>query len=246
MGAQPSSREWQALFAGPDVALVMALRDAAEAGDANAMVQLGQCLLDGRGAARDAPVAFGWFHRAARAGLIDAVNMVGRCLDQGWGVPEMPEQAAAWFAVAAARGHAWGQYNLATALALGRGVTMDRVRALDLFHAVATGATEPLVGAKAAGMIGLFHEEGWTVLRCRDTAMAYHARAARGGDFRGCFNWARLLAESGHITGARYWLGRARALAERDGNARFVAQMDGWLRDRPGLSGFDLSDNDSQ
>ncbi|MGG2324769.1 tetratricopeptide repeat protein, partial [Salmonella enterica] len=84
-----------------------------------------------------------------QGGEVAAINMVGRCLDQGWGVPASPEQAAPWFERAAQAGDAWGLYNFATALALGRGVAPDRPRSLDLFRRAAA-----MGHAKSMTMVG--------------------------------------------------------------------------------------------
>jgi hypothetical protein len=35
-----------------------------------------------------------------------------------------------------------------------------------------------------------------------------YAKAAKGGDFRGAFNHARMLAGEGRLDEARHWLGR--------------------------------------
>jgi TPR repeat protein len=215
--------DWCALFAGPAQPLAMALGEAAQAGDAQALLQYGQCLLDGRGVVQDLCAALAAFHRAAQAGSVAAINMVGRCLDQGWGAPAMPAQAARWFERAAALGHDWGQYNMATALALGRGVPRDRVRALALFRRAAAQGH-----AKSSGMVGLFHEEGWVVPQSNLLAAYHYARAAQGGDFRGAFNLARMLDDEGRADCAALWFDRARDWAISAGNARFVDQMTQW------------------
>jgi hypothetical protein len=145
----------------------------------------------------DPQAAFHWFVQAAQSGMAEAMNMVGRCLDQGWGVAETPKMAAQWFAAAAEKGDVWGLYNYATALTLGRGIAQDRARALELFrHAAAMGH------AKSQNMIGSFHEDGWEVPVNLDVAAYHYARAAEGGDFRGCFNHARMEIAQGRLDAA--------------------------------------------
>lgn len=221
--------EWQAVLAGDPAGAAAALFDAARGGDAHAALHYGQCLLDGRGVARDPQGAFRWFVQAAQSGLAPAMNMVGRCLDQGWGVDETPRLAASWFAAAADKGDAWGLYNYATALSLGRGVAQDRARALVLFRRAAA-----MGHAKSQNMIGSFHEDGWAVPVNLDVAAYHYARAAEGGDFRGCFNHARLLGVAGDVKEALPWLRRAGEL----GNERFVAKALAWLAasDVPGFA----------
>jgi TPR repeat protein len=232
--------EWCALFAGPAQPLAVALAEAAQAGDADALLQYGQCLLDGRGVAQDQRAALAAFHRAAQAGSVAAITMVGRCLDQGWGAPDMPAEAARWFERAAALGHDWGRYNLATALALGRGVPRDRARALALFRRAAMQGH-----AKSSGMVGLFHEQGWVVPQSDLLAAYYYARAAQGGDFRGAFNHGRMLVAQGRADCGGAWFEQARNGALAAGNARFVDQMTQWLAAEGFTSSF-ANANDSQ
>ncbi len=210
----------RARLAGPDGDAF--LREIAEAGSAEAQARLGQRLIDTGAAAK----GFAWLHRAARAGQLDAINMVGRCLDLGWGVAIDKALAAQWFRAAAERGHGWAMYNYATALALGTGVPQDREEALGwLRRADALGI------AKAANFIGSFHEDGWAVERDMAEAARHYARAAAGGDFRGCFNHARMLIDAGKADAAGHWIGRAMTL----GHERFRGQVREWLATRPEL-----------
>jgi TPR repeat protein len=227
--------EWQAILSGPPELAAQALEQAAQAGDPQAALQWGQCLLDGLGTAADPLAALGWFHLAAKAGLAMGMNMVGRCLDQGWGTASDPAAAAPWFELAAEAGLDWGQYNFATALALGRGVEQDLPRALSLFRAAAAQGH-----AKSSTMIGSFYEDGWAVPANRALAAYHYARGAEGGDFRGCFNHARLLVEEGKLDNALPWLEKALAL----GHARFRAQISAWLRSRPELVLQDMAEAD--
>ena len=198
------------------------LREIAEAGSAEAQARLGQRLID-LGQARE---GFVWLHRAAGAGHLDAINMVGRCLDIGWGVAIDQALAAQWFHAAAMRGHGWAMYNYATALALGAGMAEDRDEALGwLRRADALGI------AKAANFIGSFYEDGWAVTRDMKEAAGHYARAAAGGDFRGCFNHARILIDAGKVDASRHWIDRAMTL----GNDRFRSQVRDWLAARPEL-----------
>ena len=62
--------------------------------------------------------------------------------------------------------------------------------------------------AKALNYIGSFHEDGWVVPRDLTRAAECYARAAEGGDVRGAFNHARMLAAEGRFAEARDWLAR--------------------------------------
>ncbi len=209
-----------AAHATPGPARAAAMRAAAVRGVAAAQLVYGQMLLDGVETVADPRGALAWFTRAAAQHDMMALNMVGRCYDLGWGTPIDKARAAACYRVAAASGLDWAMYNYATLLALGEGVAEDKAGALDwLEKAAAMG------NAKAVNFVGSFAEDGW--VHPRDMARAAHcyARAAAGGDFRGCFNHARMLAAEGRIDEALHWIGRAGAL----GNTRFVGQVRDWL-----------------
>ncbi len=153
-----------------------------------------------------------------------ALNMVGRCYDLGWGTAPDKTSAAECYRIAAERGLDAAMYNYATLLALGEGIAEDKVAALAwLERAVAAG--EGVQRAKALNCIGSFAEDGWAGPVDLAKAATCYAEAAEGGDFRGCFNHARMLGEAGRVEEALPWL-RA---AGGQGNARFVAQVETWL-----------------
>jgi TPR repeat protein len=207
-------------LSGPPEQRAAILREAAEAGLADAQALYGQILLDGAGTAQDAKAAFAWFNKAAAQDHLMALNMVGRCYDLGWGVPVDKQRAAECFRISAERGLEWGMYNYATLLALGEGVAKDKPAALDWFRKAAG-----LGNAKAANYVGSFHEDGWVVPRDLSVAEAQYRIAAEGGDFRGAFNLARLLADRGEIDEALAWLGRIRQTA----TPAFMAKAERWL-----------------
>jgi TPR repeat protein len=215
-----SPEELTRRLSGPREEVAAFVRQAAEAGSAEAQARFGQMLLDGDGVPRDAPQAFTWFERAARAGHLEAANMVGRCYDLGWGVPVDKARAAAWFRQAAGRGLTWAKYNYATLLALGEGVAEDKAAALALFEEAANEGN-----AKAHNFVGSFHEDGWAVERDLDEAARRYRQAAEGGDFRGQFNYGRMLARQGKTADAAHWM----RLAWQNGNLRFRAQMTDYL-----------------
>ena len=194
------------------------IREGAEAGVAEAQAVLGQMLLD----QGDAAAGFAWFNRAAGQGHMMALNMVGRCYDLGWGVAADKARAAECFRIAAEQGLEWGMYNFATALTLGEGVAEDRPAALDWFRKAAA-----LGNAKAINYLGSFHEDGWVVARDLKAAAGFYARAAEGGDFRGQFNHARMLAAEGRTEEALLWIRRAAETA----TPAFREKAARWLRE---------------
>jgi TPR repeat protein len=200
------------------------IRTAAEGGLADAQAALGQMLLDGDGVDRDQRAAIGWFHKAAGQGHVMAINMIGRCFDLGWGVAIDKARAAEWFKAAADRGLDWGMYNYATLLALGQGVAEDKPAALAWLRKAAA-----LGNAKAINFVGSFYEDGWVVERDLAAAADHYRRAAEGGDFRGQFNHARMLADGGDIDAALAWLARIGETA----TPAFLDKAEHWLRGSP-------------
>jgi TPR repeat protein len=197
------------------------VRAAAERGVPEAQALYGQMLLDGKLVDRAPAAALQWFERAARRGNVMAINMVGRCLDQGWGVARSPRLAMKWFRKAADMGLDWGMYNLATLLTLGEdGVPKDRATALQLFRRAAE-----MGHVKSINIIGGFYEDGWEVEQSREKAREFYQMAAKGGDFRGMFNYARMLVGEGDVMGALYWLKQV----EETATPAFMQKMRGYL-----------------
>lgn len=174
--------------------------------------------------AGEARQGFTWFNKAAAQGHLMALNMVGRCYDLGWGVAIDKARAAECFRIAAERGLDWGMYNYATALALGAGLTEDKAAALAWFEKAAA-----LGNAKAVNYVGSFHEDGWVVSKDMTKAADCYARAAEGGDFRGAFNHARMLAQAGQLDAAHLWLTRSAETA----TPAFLGKMRNWLAASP-------------
>ncbi|WCM25745.1 sel1 repeat family protein [Sphingomonas sp. QA11] len=212
--------EIAARLSGPPEERAAFVRQAAEAGLAEAQAVYGQMLLDGAGVATDTAAALDWFTRAAAQHHLMAINMVGRCYDLGWGTAPDKARAAECYRIAAGRGLDWGMYNYATLLALGHGVAEDKAAALDWFQQAAA-----LGNAKAINFVGSFHEDGWVVPRDMAKAARCYARAAQGGDFRGCFNHARMLGAAGKTEEAIGWLKRAGETA----TPAFVEKASAWL-----------------
>jgi TPR repeat protein len=150
--------------------------------------------------------------------------MMGRCYDQGWGVPIDKDRAVQWFRIAADKGLDWGMYNYASALALGVGVAEDKPAALELYRRAAA-----MGNAKAVNFVGSFYEDGWVVEPDLAEAARCYALAAEGGDFRGQFNHARLLARAGRIDEALAWLAKVPETA----TDAFLVKARTWLENSP-------------
>lgn len=180
------------------------LHTAAELGVVEAQVHYGQVLLDGKGVVKNPEHAFQWFKLAANESHVMAMNMLGRCYENGWGTQPDMLLANYWFKLAAAAGLDWGMYNYATSLALGRGIEMNRGQALALLREAAA-----MGHIKSWNLLGGFYEDGWEVDIDMDCALDCYHRAAIGGDFRGQFNYGRLLIAHGRSAEAPSWMKRA-------------------------------------
>jgi TPR repeat protein len=192
---------------------------AARLGIVEAQIRLGRMLLAGEGVAVDEAAAFSWFARAAETGVADAQNMLGRCHEHGWGTKADPAYAVTWYARAAHAGDAWAQYNLGHLLLDGNGVARDAYEACRWYRRAADQGHP-----RAMNLVGRCCEEGWGTEKNSDEAREWYRRSAEGGYFRGCFNYASVLAADGRGEDAAIWCDRALALApEKNRDALIVA-----------------------
>ncbi|QZI69899.1 sel1 repeat family protein [Pseudomonas protegens] len=186
---------------------------AAREGLVEAQALLGQILLDGHGIQQDQPLAVRWFDIAARRGHLMARNMLGRCHEHGWGCPADAARAAGHYRLAAEAGLDWGLYNYANLLATGRGVAQNHALALACYRRAAE-----LGHAKSMNLLGRYLEEGLVCPADPGAAWDWYRRSAEGGDFRGQFSYAAVLADAGRIDEAVDWLTQALA----GGNLNFL------------------------
>ena len=167
----------------------------------DAQALLGQILLDGQGIAQDQPLAVRWFDIAARRGHLMARNMLGRCHEHGWGCEADAAKAARHYRIAAEAGLDWAMYNFANLLATGRGVLEDQQQALRLYQQAAE-----MGHAKSMNLLGRYLEEGRICAKDLQAARDWYRRSAEGGDFRGQFSFAAVLADEGNVDQALVWL----------------------------------------
>jgi uncharacterized protein len=115
--------------------------------------------------------------------------------------------------VAAEAGLDWAQYNYANLLATGRGVAEDQGQALAFYRQAAEQGH-----AKSMNLLGRYLEDGRFCPRDLDAAVDWYRRSAEGGDFRGQFSYAAVLADRGQVDIALEWLNKALA----GGNLKFL------------------------
>ena len=193
--------QWTAVLAGPPADAARWVAAAARLGSLEAQTVYGQWLLEGRGVERHQTEAFKWFLKAAFQGHAMAMNMTGRCLENGWGTPIELPAAAMWYRKAAHKGLMEGMYNHANQLAAGKSVPQDHAEALAWYRKAAD-----LNHAKSMTKIGRFYEDGLVVERDEEAAFFCYQQGAEGGDFRGQFSYAGMLAGRGRIGEALAWL----------------------------------------
>ena len=114
-------------------------RQAAEDGDANAVVQMGMnCLYGIGGAAKDPGKAFRWFSQTAPddpAGLY----WLGVCYDNGFGVERDEDRACRLYQESAAGDYAPALCNLGVCYESGQGVEKNLEKAVELYRRAAEG-----------------------------------------------------------------------------------------------------------
>ena len=114
------------------------LRQAAEAGETRAMIELGEIFMtEGDGHKQDEKQAVLWFRKAAEAGDWEGMLRLGACYDLGSGVPENDQLAALWYRRAADSGSAAATYDLGKMYENGRGVPYDPAKARELYERAA-------------------------------------------------------------------------------------------------------------
>jgi TPR repeat protein len=200
------------------------LRAAARQGVPRAQAILGQRLLFGEGTVPEPGEAVHWLALAAQADDLDAINLMGRCCEHGWGRAVDASMAVYWYRLAASNGLDWGMYNLANLIMSGQGTPVDRPAALAWYRQAADAGH-----AKSINVLGRFHEEGWECEPDLERAFGLYGRAAQGGDFRGQFNYARMLLERGATAQAVCWLRQIPSAA----TPAFMHNLRGWLLRSP-------------
>lgn len=202
--------DWQAAIAAEPVAAAQWMLHGARLGNPDAQITLGQWLLDGHGVAPSPVDGLAWFLKAARQGHPMGMNMAGRCYENGWGAPADDTAAAHWYRLAAHTGLDAAMYNLANLLATGKGVAQDHEAALQWYRRAASQGH-----VKSKTKIGRYYETGLVVEKDLDAAFVCFEEGAKGGDFRGQFNYAGMLAQRGQVEEALEWLRKVPLTATR-------------------------------
>ena len=127
----------------PPHATLDLLQMAADAGDSNSMVDLGDIYSTGALVAQDGSEAVRWYRRAAEAGNVQGLLDLGGMYLLGIGVPKDEKAAASWFQQAVNIGNPSAMFDLGWLYENGRGVPKNLKTALDLYRqAAAAGNAE--------------------------------------------------------------------------------------------------------
>lgn len=142
-GANPKPGAAPAVTAAPTTppsdpaAAITALRQAAFAGNALALYDLGVKTSEGRGVPRDLQLGTGYFEKAAEKGLAPAQYRTGNAYEKGVGVPRDLDIAKTWYKRAAEGGNTRAMHNLAVLIAEGAGGKPDYPAASGWFQRAA-------------------------------------------------------------------------------------------------------------
>lgn len=109
-------------------------RKAAEAGNLEAMCDLGYMYLVGQGIPQDKAKSFEWWKRSADMGYVHSMRDVGQSYLNGDGCPMDSEQAVRYFRLASEHNYAHGTADLARCYISGVGVAKDLEEATRLFQ----------------------------------------------------------------------------------------------------------------
>ncbi|MBQ9405771.1 MAG: sel1 repeat family protein [Desulfovibrio sp.] len=166
-------------------------RELADAGDGQAMSNLGVLYDLGQGVEVDMGRALHWFAEAAKKGNPSGMSNYGRMLEQGRGIAANPEEAARWFDLAARQGQAEAQYNLGMLYELGRGVPKDLRAAAAWYSRAATQQQ-----TEAMFRLGHCYRMGLGVTKNASRAVLLLYAAAMNGD-RNAMNALEEMAQEG-------------------------------------------------
>lgn len=157
-------------------AAIAALRNQAEAGDANAQVRLGFAYEHGIGVPRDVAQAISWYQKSAAQGNAHGEYSLGVMSRYGIGVQQDYAQAVSLFQQAAGQGDRDAQNDLGTMYQTGQGVQQDYAQAIAWYQKAA--AQDNVI---AENNLGVLYQNGTGVKRDNAMAFAWYERAASQG-----------------------------------------------------------------
>lgn len=208
--------------AGDSDAAVALYREAAAAGHAAALYELGVHHQSGEGAALDLDEAIRLYKEADAGDDLYAATRLGVLYRDGVGVERNVETAVNWLVKAARGGHTFAYNHLGYMYLEGDGVESDFERAFRLFEASANAGD-----IYGYNNMGLMYERGAFVAADPVQAIAWYEKAARGGQPQAPINLGLIYLGDRGVPAdparAAYWFAEAAKL----GNAWGFTNL-GW------------------
>jgi TPR repeat protein len=153
---------------------------AALAGDAHAMLRVGNIYESPALGKTDYALAMQWYQKAHAAGsaeiAVNAATCIGMMYSQGRGVAPDPRQASIWFSEAAEGGEPVAMTNLGVLYFLGRGVPQDRPQAARWFR-----KASELGVVIAMEKLSRMYEAGLGIPKDQNEARYWYEKAAARG-----------------------------------------------------------------
>lgn len=169
----------------------------AEAGDAEAQYELGNCYSRGWGVSEDNAKAVYWWNKAAERGNAEAQEKLGVCYGDGKGVNQDFVKAVYWFGKAAEQGNANAQKSLGLCYANGWGVSQDSIKA---FYWYGKAAEQKKLYSEAVYWWGKAAEQGNAEAQCELGICYYSGKGVVSKDYAKAVYWYTKAAEQGNFT----------------------------------------------
>jgi localization factor PodJL len=161
----------------PDNAGPLPLREAAAAGDAKALFEIGSRYAAGGGAKPDMSAAAHWYEMSAELGFAPAQYRVGNMYEKSIGVTRDLAKASQWYLKAAEQGNASAMHNLAVLYAMGADGKTDNDAAAEWFVKAAE------LGVKDSQFnLGILSAKGVGVKQSLEESYKWFALVAKTGD----------------------------------------------------------------
>lgn len=153
------------------------LREAAEAGDAKALFEVGSRFAEGRGTKADMKQAAKWYEKSAELGFAPAQYRVGNFYEKALGVERDLGKAKTWYQLASEQGNAAAMHNLAVLYATGADGVADNESANRWFMKAAN------LGVKDSQFnLGILAAKGVGMPQSLEESYKWFALVAKSGD----------------------------------------------------------------
>ena len=152
------------------------LEQRAEAGDVQAMEQLGYCYHKGAGVTKDFNKAQNWYMKAAEKGNVVAMRRIGSMHFWGEGFKKDEIKAIEWWTRASDAGDTGSMFNIGTSYYNGEGVVQDYSKALFWYKKAAEKDD-----CAACNSIGVMYNDGIGVPKSYSEAIKWYQKAIDNG-----------------------------------------------------------------